>query len=301
MQFHSLLSYFLSAQNEHGLHSPFVFDLYRNIIKKDSISSEFDRIEAIRHQMLQSREQIQVTDYGAGSKVNASPVREVRDIAQNSKKSAQLGRLFYRLIEHFDYKYIFDLGTSLGLTTLYLAANSKTHITTFEGCPETGKVANRNFEQFYSSQFTVHCLQEARSKGQQARSNSQEATDDRQSITTARAAPSKSAITTIIGNLDEVLGAQVIEIPKIDFAFFDANHRYEPTVRYFETCLQKAHNDSLFVFDDIHWSTEMEAAWAYIKAHPSVTVTIDLFAVGLVFFRKQQPKQDFVLRWPFWK
>lgn len=282
MQFRSLLSYFLSAQNEHGLHSPFVFDLYRNIIKKDGISPDFDRIEAIRHQMLQSREQIQVTDYGAGSKVNASPVREVRDIAQNSKKSAQLGRLFHRLIEHFDYKYIFDLGTSLGLTTLYLAANSKTHITTFEGCPETAKVANRNFEQFYSSQFTFHSLQEARS-------NSQEATEDRQSIT------------TIVGNLDEVLGAQVIEIPKIDFAFFDANHRYEPTVRYFETCLQKAHNDSLFVFDDIHWSTEMEAAWAYIKAHPSVTVTIDLFAVGLVFFRKQQPKQDFVLRWPFWK
>ena len=68
-----------------------------------------------------------------------------------------------------------------------------------------------------------------------------------------------------------------------------------------ETCLQKAHNDSLFVFDDVHWSAEMEMAWAYIKAHPSVTVTIDLFAVGLVFFRKQQPKQNFVLRWPFWK
>jgi hypothetical protein len=41
----------------------------------------------------------------------------------------------------------------------------------------------------------------------------------------------------------------------------------------------------------------MERAWAAIKAHPSVTVTIDLFYVGLVFFRKKQPRQDFWLRY----
>lgn len=272
LQLRSIFSYFLSAQNEHGLHSPFVFELYLNTIKKDSISADFAEIEAIRQQMLQSREKIHVTDYGAGSKVNASLVREVRDIAQNSKKSARLGRLFYRLIQQLDHEHLFDLGTSLGPTTLYLAAaNPKAEIVTFEGCPETAKVARRNFEQFlvHSPQSTVHSHQ--------------------------------SKIETIVGNLDEVLATRVSAAPKIDFAFFDANHRYEPTVRYFETCLQKAHNDSLFVFDDIHWSAEMEAAWAYIKAHPSVTVTIDLFAVGLVFFRKQQPKQDFVLRWPFWK
>jgi predicted O-methyltransferase YrrM len=304
LQFRSLLSYFLSAQNEHGLHSPFVFDLYLNVIKKDGISPDFGRIEAIRQQMLQSREKIRVTDYGAGSKVNASPVREVRDIAQNSKKSARLGRLFNRLIEHFGYEHIFDLGTSLGLTTLYLAADTKTQVTTFEGCPETAKVANRNFEHFIRES-----LQEAKDKGQEARSKRQEATNKEQSQITNRAANRhksaitnrQSAIKTIVGNLDVVLSEHVKAAPKIDFAFFDANHRYEPTVQYFETCLQKAHNDSLFVFDDIHWSAEMEAAWAYIKAHPSVTVTIDLFAVGLVFFRKQQPKQDFVLRWPFWK
>ena len=272
MQLRSILSYFVSAQNEHGLHSPFVFDLYLNIIKKDPISAGFEGIEAIREQMLQSREKIHVTDYGAGTKVNNSLVREVRDIAQNSKKSARLGRLFYRLIQQFDYQYILDLGTSLGLTTLYLAvANPKSKVVTFEGCPQTAKVARRNFEQFAvgSPQPKTHSHQ--------------------------------SKIEIVVGNLDEVLVEQVNLIPKIDFAFFDANHRYEPTVQYFETCLQKAHNDSLFIFDDIHWSAEMEMAWTYIKAHPSVTVTIDLFAVGLVFFRKQQPNQNFVLRWPFWK
>ena len=272
----SVLTYFLSAQNEHGLHSPFVFDLYRNTIKKDELLPDFSQIESIRSAMLQSREKIQVTDFGAGSKINASPVREVRNIAAHSKKSARLGRLFYRLIHQFGYEHIFDLGTSLGLTTLYLATNPNVKVITFEGCPETAKIANRNF-----AQFTVQSLQGA--GGGALRDKEQ------------------SLIKTIVGNLDEVLAEQVAKAPKIDFAFFDANHRYEPTLRYFETCLLKAHNDTLFVFDDIHWSDEMEAAWESIKAHPSVTVTIDLLAVGLVFFRQQQPKQHFVLRWPFWK
>ncbi len=103
-------------------------------------------------------------------------------------------------------------------------------------------------------------------------------------------------MTIVTGNIDQTLAAHVPALESIDLVFFDANHRYEPTLRYFETCLPKTHNDSLFVFDDIHWSAEMERAWAEIKAHPAVTVTIDLFWVGLVFFRREQPKQDFVLR-----
>ncbi|RYF62388.1 MAG: SAM-dependent methyltransferase, partial [Cytophagaceae bacterium] len=89
---------------------------------------------------------------------------------------------------------------------------------------------------------------------------------------------------------------QIASLNPVDFVFFDANHRYEPTVRYFEICLTNIHNDTVFVFDDIHWSDEMEQAWAYIKVHPSVSVTVDLFWVGLVFFRREQPKQDFILR-----
>ena len=105
-----------------------------------------------------------------------------------------------------------------------------------------------------------------------------------------------SNVDVVVGNIDETLIAQIADLATIDFVFFDANHRYEPTVRYFETCLKKKHNDTVFVFDDIHWSNEMEQAWAYIGRHPSVRVTIDLFWVGLVFFRHEQLKQDFVLR-----
>ena len=105
-----------------------------------------------------------------------------------------------------------------------------------------------------------------------------------------------SNVEIVVGNIDDTLAPALAASPPIDFAFFDANHRYEPTVRYVETCLAHIHNDTVFVFDDIHWSAEMEQAWAYIQAHPSVSLTVDLFWVGLVFFRHEQPKQNFVLR-----
>lgn len=253
------LRYLARARDEHSLHSPFLFTLYTNVIRADSRREPaFRNMRALRNELRRSRQTIQITDYGAGSKVNPSRERTIGDIARHSQKPARFGRLLFRLIRQFRAKTVVDLGTSLGLTTAYLAEAARPQggqVLTFEGCPQTAAVARQNFERLNLPNVTV-----------------------------------------VTGNLDETLPASVAALDRIDLAFFDANHRYEPTLRYFETCLAKAHNDSVFVFDDIHWSTEMERAWTDIKAYPTVSVTIDLFWVGLVFFRKEQPKQDFVLR-----
>jgi predicted O-methyltransferase YrrM len=83
----------------------------------------------------------------------------------------------------------------------------------------------------------------------------------------------------------------------VDFAFIDGNHRKEPTEKYFNELLAKTNNDSILVFDDIHWSREMEAAWDTIKNSPAVTCSIDLFFIGIVFFRKEfKEKQHFKIR-----
>jgi predicted O-methyltransferase YrrM len=101
----------------------------------------------------------------------------------------------------------------------------------------------------------------------------------------------------IEGNLDDTLAPTLAALSgPIDFVFFDGNHRYEPTLRYFELCLTRRTDQSVFVFDDIHWSAEMDRAWEAIKSHPEVMLTVDLFYMGLVFFRKNQPKQHFSLR-----
>ena len=217
---------------------------------------EFSPIRALAKEIRRNREVITITDLGAGSKVNASRQRSIGDIARNSQKPARFGRLLFRLIQHFQAHTVIDLGTSLGLTTAYMAkAPSVGLVLSFEGCPQTADIARQNFEQLGIRNTKV-----------------------------------------VVGNLDETLAPCIADSAPVDFVFFDANHRYDPTVSYFETCLTNIHNDTVFVFDDIHWSDEMEQAWDYIKAHPSVRLTVDLFWVGLVFFRQEQPKQDFVLR-----
>lgn len=256
----SLIRYLLAARDEHSLHSPFLFQLYTTVIRPRPVPVEprFEPIEAVRQAMKSSTEEISVLDFGAGSKRSNAPRRRVATIARNAEKPRKYGQLLYRLIRHFRPEILLDLGTSFGITTLYEAEACvpAARLLTFEGCPETARVARQNFEKF-----------------------------------------GISPVELVLGNLDETLPECVGTLDRIDFVFFDANHRYEPTMRYFETCLAKAHADSVFVFDDIHWSGEMERAWQEIKGHPRVTLTVDLFQVGLVFFRTQQPKQHFVLRY----
>jgi predicted O-methyltransferase YrrM len=248
--------FLLNSKNEHSLHSPFVFELYTKIIQSKTKESIFSEIENLRKKLLKNRSIIHITDFGAGSRIYKTNQREIRQIAKNAEKNPKFGKLLFRLIQHFKPTTIFDLGTSLGITTIYESkAYEDSKITTFEGCPATAEIAQQNFDEL-----------------------------------------SCKNIEMVVGNIDETLPQKLAQIQHLDFAFFDANHRYEPTVRYFEQCLEKATEESIFVFDDIHWSDEMHEAWQYIRNHKDVMISIDLFYMGLVFFRKNQPKQDFVLR-----
>ena len=84
--------------------------------------------------------------------------------------------------------------------------------------------------------------------------------------------------------------------PNFDLIYFDGHHEKEATINYFHALLPKVKNDSIFIFDDIYWSKGMEEAWHYIKEHKSVSVTVDIFHFGIVFFRKEQAKEHFQIR-----
>lgn len=252
------IKYLLRSGNEHAIHSPFLFELYTKVIRGNRDNNpDYNDLQALRKELLSSKREIEILDLGAGSRVNKSNIRQIRTIARNAEKPEKFGRLFYRLIKRLQPKNILELGTSLGLTTLYMSrANPEANIVSFEGCPQTAQIAQENFNKTNAKNIEV-----------------------------------------VIGNIDDTLPEKLRTMDqKLDYAYFDANHRYEPTVRYFEQCLPYATNDSLFIFDDIYWSDEMTQAWEHIKAHPDVTLTVDLFWIGLVFFRKEQEKEHFTLR-----
>lgn len=250
------LKYYFSSVSKHGVHSPFVFDLVVNVFEDKKIYTEYQQIEELRIKLTSSSQVIDVKDYGAGSVINGSSKRKVGDIARNSAKSPKYGQLLFRLVKRFKPQNIVEIGTSLGISTLYQSLHfDGVKLITLEGCPQTAELAKANFKSLNVTNIKL-----------------------------------------VIGNFDESLESVLENLKSVDYVFFDGNHRKEPTIKYFEQCLEKTHNDTIFVFDDIHWSDEMEEAWKWIKNHKKVTVTIDLFFLGLVFFRKEQVKQHFLIK-----
>jgi predicted O-methyltransferase YrrM len=253
------LKYYVTASNGkgHGVHSPFVFDFIINVLNDKRHFYAYDSIEHLRQRLYYDNKVLSIEDFGAGSTVTKSNQRKVRDIARSALKPKKFGQLIFRMVDYYKVNTVVELGTSLGVTTGYLAAaNPKGKVYTFEGAKEVAQVAIENFETL-----------------------------------------SLENIQLIEGNFDETLQPALEDIDKVDLAFVDGNHRKEPTIEYFNKLLEKADEHSIFIFDDIHWSHGMEEAWEHIKQHPMVTLTIDLFFIGLVFFRKEQKvSQHFSIR-----
>lgn len=240
------LKYWFSASNGkgHGVHSPFVFDFITSVLNDKRYYYTYDAVEAMRDRMLADKRVLTVQDLGAGSALTASRQRTVGSIARQAAKPPKYGKLMFRMVEKYQPGIILELGTSLGITTSYLAgANRSAQLYTIEGAPEVAAIARDNFK---ALELPFVQLRE--------------------------------------GNFDEVLPRLLSELPRVDFAFIDGNHREQPTLDYFHQLLQKRGEKMILVFDDIHWSQGMEAAWKAIREHPEVQLTIDLFFVGIVVF-----------------
>ncbi|RVU01540.1 class I SAM-dependent methyltransferase [Mucilaginibacter limnophilus] len=244
------------AKTRHGIHSPFVYHLVDKVIYDTQPKKVYNEIEATRNLLLSDDRLITVTDLGAGSHLNNNKQKKISALAKNALKAPKLAQLLYRLVADMQPKSIIELGTCLGVTTLYLQkAAPEAKVFTLEGCPQTASVANKQFE--------AHQL---------------------------------NNINLDVGNFDDTLLPIIDSLPQLDFVYVDGNHQKEATLRYFEWCLPKVHEGTLLIFDDIYWSEGMKEAWAQIKAHPQVTVTIDLFWIGLVYFKKGQAKEDFMVK-----
>ncbi|MBK8500526.1 MAG: class I SAM-dependent methyltransferase [Flavobacteriales bacterium] len=256
-QLGSFLGHLAKARNRHGVHSPFVYDLIDKVLRPQDARPEQASIETLREDLLRSDQTIRVNDLGAGSRVLDLPVRRVADIARSALKSPRQAQLLFRLARYFKPRHVLELGTSFGITTLYLAQGAdEGTVHTIEGCPQTFRIAQHHFEQ----------LQQRN-------------------------------IAPLLGSFQRRLPELLSRIDRLDLVFIDGHHAKQPTLDYFHACLAKAHEDTVFVMDDIHWSTGMEDAWREVKAHERVTGTIDLYRMGIVLLHQGQAREHFTLRY----
>lgn len=253
------IRYYITAANGrgHGIHSPFVYDFIVQVLNNSTNVDAYTVIEQCRKRLREDNRLLEIQDYGAGSAAGAAKQRRVSAIVRTAAKSAKLGRLLFRVAAHYKPAVMVELGTSLGISGAYLA----------KGHP-SGR------------------------------------------LITAEGAPAIAAVAAdnfswlqisnveiVTGNFDETLPVVLDKLRAVDLAFVDGNHRKEPTLRYFNQLLQKVSGQAVLIFDDIHWSRDMEQAWKEIKDHPQVLLTIDLFFTGLVFFNPGfKVKQHFVIR-----
>ena len=236
----------------YGIHSPYLFYIARTIVPERAKYYCFEDVERVRGEMVKDKTEVQVEDYGVGS----GGKRKIAEIARLALKSPKEAQLLFRLVNLLKAGTIVELGTSLGITTAYLALpNKAAKVYTFEGSQALLNLAEQNWKQLHLTNIQPVC-----------------------------------------GNIDDTLDREAANWNTVDFAFLDANHRLEPSLRYFDLLAPHAGEKSIFVIDDIRHNRDMWKAWQHIQAHPSVTARMDLGTMGLVFFDTHFPKQTFRVR-----
>jgi predicted O-methyltransferase YrrM len=254
------LRYVLTAKTKYGVHSPFVYDFVTQVLPRKA-SSLGERIEELRWSMSLMKEMVEIEDFGAGYGGKSIPLirKSIAEVVSSSARKRKEGELLERIVRHYQPKQALEMGTNLGFSTLYLsgAGSPDFQLISIEGSKELSKCAAGNLERMGEA----------------------------------------NKVKLLAGEFSDVLTSQ------IDWAGFrpelvlmDGNHRKEPTIRYFEFLLPRLAPQAILIVDDIHWSREMAEAWRQIAAHPRVTVSIDLFHLGICFMDRVQAKEDFRIR-----
>lgn len=250
-----LLYYWKASNgNGHGIHSPLVFDFIKNVLTDKTRYKGTPAIEGIRENLKIDDTIIEVEDFGAGSGIIKSNKRVVKAIAKSSLKPKKYAQLLFRMVKYYEPATVIELGTSFGITTAYLA--SANTATKVYTFEGAKNIATIAAHNFKQLNLQNICL--------------------------------------LQGDFADTLPPLLKSINNLGFAFVDGNHRKIPTLQYFEQLLAIADDKCILVFDDIHWSEEMEAAWEIIMQHPRVTISIDLFFIGIIYLNKDvKVKQHF--------
>lgn len=253
------LKYILISRHKrgHGIHSPFVFDLVSRLFRNKFEPDIVSHIEKVRKRLISDPRSIIVNDLGAGSEKSKTQVRKVSDIARYSPVTKKYGVLLSNLAAMFGKPVILEFGTSFGISTMYMAVAS----------PDA----------------MVYTIEGCPATAEIARQCFIET--------------GISNIKTFIGSFDEILPEISNSGIKPGLVFIDGNHRKKPVLNYFGRIAEISDNNTVIVIDDIYYSKEMEEAWTEIKKNEKVSVSIDLFRMGIIFFREGMNHNNYIIRY----
>ena len=255
-QIKSYIKFLWHSKNEHAVHSPFVFNLLTKCFYDTKLKPEYTVLKNYRNKLLQNKNTIEVTDFGSGSRIFKSNTRQIAKIAGIAGISTKRAQLLFRIVHYFQPETILEIGTSLGLATSALAL----------GNPKAKTI---------TLEGCPETAKHAQLQLQEFGCNN---------------------IEFVVTEFNNYLQNSNLQSTIYNLIYFDGNHSKKATLDYFEFLLPTINNETVWIFDDIHWSPQMEESWEIIKNHPKVTVSIDTFQWGLVFFRYEQPKQHFIIR-----
>lgn len=251
------LSYCLRAKSRFRVHSPFVYSFYTEVILGRTSRQSCIHVVKHRKNLYQQKNLLETTDFGAAvPKGYKTRVRRVCDIAKLSSVNEKHGKLLYRITSFRQPKEILEIGTAMGISTMYMAcAAPLSRINTIEGCAMIAQKALDGFQKYKINNIEL-----------------------------------------VQGNFDLYLPELLKKIKHIDMVFLDGNHKEKATLQYFELVKPKLHEGSIVLIDDIYWSAGMKRAWEQIIRDEDVSISIDLFKMGILFFRKDIAKEHFTLR-----
>lgn len=252
----SYIKFLWRSKNQHGVHSPFVFSLVTKCFYDKKPKADYKLLKTYRNDLLGNKNTIEVTDFGVGSRVFKSNTRQISKIAQTAGITRKRAELLYRIVNYFQPENILEIGTSLGLATSALS------------------LGNRNAK-IITLEGCPETANQAQLQFQKFQLNN---------------------IASVVTEFTAYFQNCEVNDAFCQMIYFDGNHSKKATLDYFDLLLPTITNDTVWIFDDIHWSEDMEAAWETIKNHPKVTVTIDTLQWGLVFFRYEQVKEHFIIR-----
>lgn len=241
----NFLKFYFRATTLYNVHSPFVYE-FVDFIFRNKLNEDFEKqIKIERNALDNSSQEIEVLDLGAGSK---STKISKTDKVSRIAKTAVSGKLKSLWLHNICAYFKPDFLIEMG-TSLGIStahlAQNASKVTSLEGNPAIASQAQKVFKNLELKNIEI-----------------------------------------VTGNFDETLLECLEKNELPDMVYLDGNHTYDATLRYFNQ-LNSSRNEHemVLIFDDIYWSDGMMQAWEEIKKHPDISLSIDIYYFGLIFFK----------------